>query len=275
MIVSISYYASIKTDGFVPYKIPSQAPFREEWKTPTMDPHLVQRIFGQSFHYLGKGHQCFAFESEDGQYVLKLPIHARFLPPFWLRYLPVYGEYYRSKKILKDYYKLAKDARSYLLAYKRFPFETALVHVHLNRTDDLYHQAVVIDKMNIPHSLDLDQTEFILQRKAEPLLPMIERWMEEGHPEQAHHALSQLICLFHKRYAAGIEDRESLIEGNFGILGEHVVQIDIGRLRQSTTPFPQDILWDRLTLLRDRLQSQYPELALYLERAWKENLITP
>src|SRR3990172_8014289 len=39
----------------------------------------------QPYFYIGRGHQCYAFSSEDGKYVLKLPRLDRYELPFWLR----------------------------------------------------------------------------------------------------------------------------------------------------------------------------------------------
>ena len=89
--------------------------------------------------------------------------------------------------------------------------------------------------------------------------------MEQGKTDLAKQALFQLVQLFQKSYAAGIEDRESCLEGNFGIIGEQVVQIDIGRLRESTTSYPKEILQNRLSPLCDQLQASYPDLAEYLD----------
>ena len=170
VMIGISHYSAMRTDGFYPYKIPHSAPFRPDWEiTPSSIP--LQPIFSQSFRYLGKGHQCFVFESQDGHYILKLPIHSRFLPPLWLRNVPFFSENYRSMKMVKGHHKLNKDSRSYTLAYERLKEETALLYVHLNRTNHLQQTVVVIDKIGVPHSLDLDQVEFLVQKKAEPFLP--------------------------------------------------------------------------------------------------------
>ena len=39
----------------------------------------------QTYDYLGRGHQCYAFQSADGRYVLKLPRADRYRLPFWLK----------------------------------------------------------------------------------------------------------------------------------------------------------------------------------------------
>src|SRR5689334_8295443 len=43
----------------------------------------------QPYTYLGRGHQCYAFGSADGKYVVKLPRYDRYRLSFFLRSCPI------------------------------------------------------------------------------------------------------------------------------------------------------------------------------------------
>jgi hypothetical protein len=65
--ISLSWTAVVRTDGFSPAIIGEPLLSRDD---PCVNTE-VKAIFFQPFRYLGKGRQCFVFESQDGQTVLK------------------------------------------------------------------------------------------------------------------------------------------------------------------------------------------------------------
>src|SRR5690554_3870630 len=72
-------------DGFSSRRIQSLPYLADEnWDEET------QEALKQTFHYIGRGRQCFAFASSDGKYVLKLPRTDIYKIPLWARFLPVY-----------------------------------------------------------------------------------------------------------------------------------------------------------------------------------------
>ena len=62
------------TDDFRLANITYELPFKPSWKVPSLTKEEYSRlaqITNQKFTYIGKGAQCYAFASEDGEYVLK------------------------------------------------------------------------------------------------------------------------------------------------------------------------------------------------------------
>src|SRR5205085_10468413 len=62
------------TDDFRIANITYDLPFTPPWKVPhlTLDEYKnLEKILSQTFSYIGKGAQCYAFKSEDGKFVLK------------------------------------------------------------------------------------------------------------------------------------------------------------------------------------------------------------
>jgi hypothetical protein len=255
-----------QTDGFFPYQISAS----QQVGANKGDERLLKLITSQPFSYLGKGHQCFVFESQDHQYVLKLPFHSQIVPPLWLRPVPFFSDLYRERQIPRKKRKLNKAISSHTMAFEQLHKETAVVYIHLRRTSTLQQTVPLIDKIGVQHLIDLDRTEFILQKKGEQLYPTIEKWMEQGEIEQAKAGLSGLITLFYSRYRQGIEDKEKVLNTNYGFLDGHAMQIDIGRLRKIKEPKNRDTQTKEIrgvfAHLHAYLKERFPELADHLEK---------
>ncbi|NGX54131.1 MAG: hypothetical protein K1000chlam4_00856, partial [Chlamydiae bacterium] len=62
-------------DGFAPSKIQSDLTHDQRWEIPSLsdeERESLLHLLDQPFTYLGKGSQCFVFESNDGEVVLKI-----------------------------------------------------------------------------------------------------------------------------------------------------------------------------------------------------------
>ena len=75
--------ATYFADGFALSKIQSDLKPDPRWKQGSSTEE-IQPILSQPFSYLGKGSQCYVFESQDGNYVLKFFRHRRYQPPKWI-----------------------------------------------------------------------------------------------------------------------------------------------------------------------------------------------
>lgn len=142
-------------------------------------------------------------------------------PPLWLTHfpLPSFLHAYRDGKIALNKGKTERTFESYKIAYQDLKEETGLVFVHLNRSDDLKLQTTIIDKLGIPHCLDMDSMHFILQRRAQLLYPVISQWMENKQLEQAKNGMKELLALLVSRYKKGIGDKDPDLRTNFGFFG--------------------------------------------------------
>jgi hypothetical protein len=245
-------------------EIPSDVPFHSAWEMAP--PTNLNAIFSQPFTYLGEGHQCIAFVSEN--YVLKFPLLRPHATPWW-QGLPFLAKKYQDLHTHRIYKKLKKDSVRYFLVLDALQAETGLVYVHLNRTSTLNTKVQVTDKQGLSHTIDLDQVEFVLQKKAQLVYPALQTWMGQGHIHQAKEGLSNLVKLLCKRFQKGIEDPEQCLEGNFGFIGTEAIQIDFGHLRKKETPVDPILekkkIKNLLTPLKQQLALDYPELSHYLE----------
>lgn len=223
-----------KTDGFSVDKISSDLTYQLAWDVsplPGDEKQAVREILSQPFSYLGKGAQAFVFGSKDGKYVIKLFRHHHMRASFWIKYLP-FG--WAESRIEKKFGKLWIDFASYKLAFEELRNETGMIFLHLNKSNDLHQKLQIIDKIGIAHTLEADQMEFLVQKRAELIYPGIEKLMETGQEEKAQRAIEQLVHLLVQRCEKGIWDKDPDLNTNFGLVEDSPIQIDVGRFRKLT-----------------------------------------
>jgi len=222
------------TDGFALWKIRSEHIFDPRWEVSfPKEETTVQSALQQKFHYWCKGGQCYVFLSEDGQFVLK-----------FFKFSHLKGKRWK------------KDFKSYKLAYEELRRESALLLLHLNPTVNRYGKLTLVDRLHIEHVLSLDDTLFLLQRRAELIFPSLSASMEKGDVEGAKNKISSLVQLLFCRAERGIEDNDSNVRKNFGFIDGRAVMIDVGRLkkREGAKPSIKGEDW------ADWLKERFPEL---------------
>ncbi len=225
-----------QTDGFSVSRLQSAFPSDPHWDISplsSLDQAAFDKAIGQKYRYLGFGGQCFAFESEDGQYVVKFFKHRLRKPQAWLMTLPL-PESLQSKcskqykRILSKHYR---DFNSYKLAFDFLKEETGLIAIHLNKTDNLHKNLTISDKLQISYQIDLDQTEFIVQKKAQLVYPTIAEMMKHGNIEMVKKSLHSILHLIVSRCKKKIFDEDPRIHRNVGLIGTDAIFIDIGRFK--------------------------------------------
>src|SRR3989304_2311781 len=90
--MKISEFCEYKTDKFRLSRIFSNLKFNPKWETAPLSLEKkakIKQILSQKFTYLASGGQCFAFVSEDGNYILKFFKHHRRTLPAWFQALPL------------------------------------------------------------------------------------------------------------------------------------------------------------------------------------------
>lgn len=264
-----------KTDGFALYKILSSLPFNPEWE-PSSPPTSLEteellKTLDQPFYYLAKGAQSYVFVSKDGQTVIKFFRLYHLRPPAWMMALsfPIPLQPYKICKMVEKRKELDNDFISYKIAFDEMKEETGLIYLHLNKTSHLNQHIRIYDKIGIAHELDLDKMEFLVQKKASLVYSSIDSLMKTQGQSAAEKAISALVELLVFRCKKGIFDKDPDLNTNFGFLGQHPVQIDIGRFRREAvckTPkeYKDEIV--RITdNLRQWLDGRYPILSEHLK----------
>ena len=267
LCVSLEKFCRSKTDGFSMSKITSEMTYHKEFETSSLsnkELDSIRSILDQPYHYLGKGVQCFAFVSADDKYVLKFFRMRRVLPSPWLIKMPV-NESYKKEKISRKFEEFMRDFMSYKIAYELLKEDTGLVYIHLNKTNLLHQKITLFDKIRIKHTIDMDNMEFILQKKADLFYPAVKEMIVLGKKTEVKQCVKDLIHFLAYRSSLGIYDKDPDINTNFGICEGKPLQIDVGRYRMDPTRkdpllYIDDIL--RVTdNLRQWLNSEDPELS--------------
>lgn len=261
-------------DRFSIHNIASNLPDDPRWEIPPLSEEELAPIFqmlDQPYTYLGKGSQCYVFESQDGNTVLKFIRHERYRVPAFSKFLimPSFLQEIQEEQIALKQQKREKLFESCSIAYHLLKNETGLYFLQLNKQGAFHKKVSLIDKRGRHFTIDLADVEFLLQKKASLIYPTIETWMKNGELEKAQTALSALVHLLHKRYEMGIKDSDSVLRKNAGFIDTTPLFIDVGQfaLKESvkdSTYYQKDIktCTRRLHLW---LEANYPTLAEYLD----------
>ncbi len=263
-----------QTDGFALYKICSSLSYCSDWETTPSSSQdnegEIAAIFDQPFYYLAKGAQSYVFASADGQTVIKFFRIYHLRPPLWLTalQLPLPLQPYKIRKMLEKRLELEKDFLSYKIAFQELKDETGLLYLHLNKTNHLKKSLTIYDKIGIAYQLDLDQMEFLIQKRASLVFPSITRLVSTEGPDAAKEAISALVKLLVKRCEKGIFDKDPDLNTNFGFLHKTPVQIDIGRFRRAQERKQTEDYRDEVVRITDNfrqwLDQNYPLLSDHL-----------
>lgn len=218
LFFSLERFCYWQTDGFRFSKVTTthQYPFDSPFHPPPQSVH-------QSFHYLGKGVQFYVFIGDDQQTILKLfkHHHAGLSTDNLPHQLASILER-REKRVVRLF-------KSTEIALKDLPEETGVFYTHLNKSAAQLGKIKLYDKIGIKYELDLDQTEFILQKRAVPLEEKLHSLFTTHQTEKAIDAMHSLLMLLDNRSMKGVKNKDGghLIR-NCGFIGDNPVEIDVG-----------------------------------------------
>lgn len=273
-VFGIAKFCEKQTDDFSVAYIHSDLAPSPEWETklPESQAELNQAL-SQTFNYLGFGGQAYAFVSADQNYVIKFFKQRYFRKPqSYLFSIPLPGafELSRLRKFTKARAKLHRDFNSYKLAYEELREESGLVFVHLNKGNELKKSINIVDKIGISHKIDLDNVEFVLQKKAAPLFPHIQTLMQSGDVSSAKQTVHAIVEVLAGRCKKGIYDEDPRLHNNMGVIGAKAMFIDVGRFvrdpnRTQPETYRADLKHITGKRLKPWLQENYPQLSSYLD----------
>lgn len=270
---AIHYYGG-RAEGFTIENIHSTLAFNPSWEV-TVTPEeraVANTILEQPFHYLGRGFQCYAFESEDRKYVLKFFRHQRlrlhpitgYFPNVW----PIRGIKQRKKAELEKRMRHLFSAMK--IGFENARHDTALLYMHLNKTENQHGTVRITDKLGNAFVVELDKVEFMLQHKAMHIKPVIDKLMLEGKEAEAKMRLDQIFDLLVGCAKRGIQDTDGALirKNNLGFLDDRAIYIDSGKLVikedfKNKERFARDL--KRLRPLIKWLSETYPTLGTYIE----------
>ncbi len=245
MALLIPTFAKYLTDGFRLAKMHVDFPNHPEWEFP-LEPKILA-VLDQPFRYLGKGSQCYVFESRDQKYVIKF---FRFNDP-------------RSELKIFTVFNAAR------IAYEYLKEETGLIYIHLNLTKIGLPTLHCKDAIGRSYQLPLDQCRFAIQKKAIGLEEAL-KWARQD-PNLMKKRLDQFIDLLRTRTEKGIFNSDPSLSRNFGFLEDQAIEIDFGCFRPTSSLSKKEEMDRYASKLRQFLKKEAPEWIEYFDSQTSKN----
>ncbi len=258
---TLEHFCHQKTDGFFLERIQ----FHHEKPLTDQPESAVLSILNQPFRYLGCGNQCFVFASEDGHHVLKFFKYVDFAPPAWVTQVPLLNrvKQFRPNRQHEIAWKRNRDFQGYQLAFDQFQTQTGLISLHLHASQSTYPSITLYDKLGVIHSLDLNNTPFILQKRATPIYEQFSAWIKTGDIDKVQQGISSLVSLCSERISQNIFDDDVHFYSNFGFVDGTPIQIDPGHF-VSNSSHPEK-LSSHLIELKDWFSKNYPPMVSHVK----------
>jgi hypothetical protein len=157
---------------------------------------------------------------------------------------------------------------SWKVAFEKLPEESGLIYVHLNKSQDLNKTIVIVDKMGFEHLVNMDQMEFLLQKKALMLCESIKQLMNHNDLNGAKQLLTDLLDMILSEYSRGLADNDHALMQNTGVFQGKPFHIDVGQFVYNEEVKKPEVykqeLFSKTFKFRKWLQKHYPELAEFL-----------
>lgn len=253
------------TDGFSIYQMSSSLPAYPQFSVPlTLEKkEELKQILDQDFYYLGKGCQFYVFASADKKYVIKFLKHKHLRPFSWLNSLPMPQALRKrcGEKIARRTERVERLFASCKLAYEKLPNETALLYIHINRTPALEKKITLHDKLGCKHTINIDDYEYFVQRKATPVKEVFATSSSQEIPQR----VQQLMDLVLARCEKGICDRDRSFVQNVAFLDKQAIFTDFGQFYEDPLILQKEEqdkdLNKRITNLRAWTERFFPNYA--------------
>lgn len=243
--VFLSFLAEIRTEGFRVSKLKHDT-FVE----------ISNFDLNKNFFYLGRGRQFFVFQSQCGNYVLKFINFNNISYPKIFKYIPFFKNSLNRRDQRWD---LTFNSLKLALNLQE---ETKIKCIHLGRSTQ---SICIFDKFNRKFILDLDKTGFIIQRKADPFFPTLQKAYEKEGIDGVIKRIDAFLKVINDRISKNIADDDLNIANNMGFVGEEAVIIDIGRLYLDPNLIRKKELLRSSKNLRVWLLNNYPNVVGYLD----------
>lgn len=254
--------------------ISSKAHASSEWVCRSLNEEensQVSEALAQPYKYLGGGGQCYAFVSEDDKYVIKFFKQKSFAIPEWIDRFPVpalIGWLKNAKMRKREEYR-DRVFTAFKMSLNDLSRETGMLFVHLNRTTHLNRELSFCDAQGICHLLNLDDLEFVVQKKAEMAFTRIDALMQGGDIAGAKEAIAKLLQLNVGFYQKGYRNRDPNFRSNCGFIGNEAVLVDVGRMVHSEDVKKPDEMRKELDKAIPRFEKylsvKHPELLAFFE----------
>lgn len=228
----------------------------------------IGAILLQKFTFLSQGSQMYVFESADHAFVLKFLKHHRYrLPKFLLKAsVPLFQKEIMKRRCKEKAEKLEKLYESCSIAATELKESCGLVYTHLNLRENHHLQTTLIDKLGRSYQINLDEFDFLLQKKCSLIIPTLAELIEKSATEEAKRRLHQILKLLDERFQKGIDDSDCMVSKNIGFSKTEALYIDIGQFSKSAQA-EEHVLEKKIQAfgrLQKWLRNASPTLSTYL-----------
>lgn len=269
----LSLFCHEKTRGFRLYAILSNLPNEPRWEFPPLAPEEEQNVaalLDQPFTFLGSGGWSYAFLGQDQKTVLKFFNHTHLGPSglvtdFSFKKLLLQSDPWpENQSYFQEF-----NFNSCKLLYTQAKERTGLLYVHLNKTQGKHKLVTLIDNVGVRHTIDLDKTEFVVQKKAELLFPHLDHLSREKKLDEAKQCIDDFYACLLSLSQKGIRDNDRSLRNNFGFTDEGAITLDLSSFtpdEQMKNPgtYKKEIV-NKTQRLSRFLRKYHPELYAYSE----------
>jgi len=207
-------------------KIEPNSFFNNYWDFVQKNDVDLTSILNQKYKFLNKGRQSFAFASDDQKYVIKFFRFHQFDTPVFYKILQFA---FAKKKEGEKKISYLETMNSCKLVFEKLKEETAVVYLHLNKTKNLNYRLKIIDKLKRSYLVDLDNSGFVIQKKAKS-------FKKEILNSRNNRAYEGLINSFFNNlssiYNKNIKNDDRHLMQNLGVVDNKIVEMDIGRFKE-------------------------------------------
>ena len=263
LFLIIFIITDIKNDFFNIKKISYDIEYNSSWDVENnVNLEDVNDYLSNTFCYLGKGRQCFVFEDKKNDLIIKFFNQSKFIIIDFLKLFFI-DKIYNFFNYGRIDYKLQKGLRSinsYALAFNYLKDETGIIYLHLNKTNNLFSKRLkILTKDKNANYIDLDNTCFVIQKKAKPLFLTIDCLFKKDINE-AKKAIDGIVNIIQKRCDLCIYDSDFQMDSNFGFVNDKPIIFDCGRFIKN----PHLILEKPKNIVKTRAhQNVLPDLILF------------
>lgn len=278
IFIGLYFFCLEKTRGFRLYAILSNLPSEARWEMPPLSEEEQQNInalLDQPFTFLGSGGWSYAFLGQDQKTVLKFFNHTHFrlssiAKEFSFKKLLLLSEPYPENQSYFQEFNFNSCKLLYTSAKER----TGLLYVHLNKTQGKHKSVTLIDNVGVRHTIDLDKTEFVVQKRAELLFPYLQRLCQEKKLDEAKKCLDDFYDCLLSLSKKGIRDNDRSLRNNFGFTDDRAITLDLSSFTfdeeiKSPGNYKKEIV-NKTQRLSRFLRKYHPELYAHSEMRLSE-----
>lgn len=187
----------------------------------------AELALSQRYFYLGRGRQCFAFQSEDGQYVIKFPRLDRYRNRLLFRVCPF--DVFKApinQRLESHASRKEKLFASFEISCDELQEDTAIVAMFNSPKNG--KKLEIIDRLGRVFWLPLEKTGFILQRKLRLFRDVFQEALAKKDRAEIDQILERFLEVVTRVADKGILSKDGSFLNNFGFDETRCFQIDVG-----------------------------------------------